>query len=230
MNRRDVIETFAPRLDVLPTAQRALWSELGATPDDFTLYGGTAIALQLGHRQSVDFDFFGAIDFDPDDLVKRVPYLKGGRIVQSAASTLSVWLDRGGSAKISYFGVPEIGQVEPHRAADDIGVKIASLVDLAGLKTVVVQSRAESKDFVDLDAMIAAGVALPTALAAATIIQGSSYNPQVSLKALSYFEDGDLKSLDAGVRSRLRAAVLSVDLKTLPKLSYLRRYGERRNG
>lgn len=43
---------FTPRLDILPSAQRRLWDELGATPPEFTLYGGTAIALQLGHRQS----------------------------------------------------------------------------------------------------------------------------------------------------------------------------------
>ena len=49
--------TFQPRLDILPASQRTLWPELDATPDHFTLYGGTALALRLGHRQSVDFDF-----------------------------------------------------------------------------------------------------------------------------------------------------------------------------
>ena len=47
--------TFQPRLDILPAAQRKLWCELGATPDHFTLYGRTALALRLGHRQSADF-------------------------------------------------------------------------------------------------------------------------------------------------------------------------------
>jgi hypothetical protein len=45
---------FSPRLDILPDAQRRLWPELAQTPEDFTLYGGTAIALRLGHRQSAD--------------------------------------------------------------------------------------------------------------------------------------------------------------------------------
>jgi hypothetical protein len=58
------MQVFSPRLDVLPEAQRRLWGELTAVPDEFTLYGGTALALHLGHRKSVDFDFFGkrAID------------------------------------------------------------------------------------------------------------------------------------------------------------------------
>lgn len=48
---------FQPRLDILPPAQRALWDELGGLPHGFVLYGGTALALRLGHRQSIDFDF-----------------------------------------------------------------------------------------------------------------------------------------------------------------------------
>ena len=47
--------TFQPRVDILPPPQRTLWPELDATPDDFTLYCGTALALRLGHRQSGDF-------------------------------------------------------------------------------------------------------------------------------------------------------------------------------
>jgi Nucleotidyl transferase AbiEii toxin, Type IV TA system len=68
---------FSPRLDILPDAQRRLWPELAQTPEDFTLYGGTAIALRLGHRQSVDFDFFAfASTFEPVILLQRVPYLR----------------------------------------------------------------------------------------------------------------------------------------------------------
>jgi hypothetical protein len=49
------MSTFQPRQDILPAPQRTLWPELDATPDHFTLYGGTALALRLGHRQSGDF-------------------------------------------------------------------------------------------------------------------------------------------------------------------------------
>jgi hypothetical protein len=44
---------FEPCLDILPAAQRRLWPELSQTPEDFALYGGTTIALQLGHRPTV---------------------------------------------------------------------------------------------------------------------------------------------------------------------------------
>jgi Nucleotidyl transferase AbiEii toxin, Type IV TA system len=59
------VDSFTPKLEILPAAQRLLWQELGAIPGGFTLYGGTAIALHLGHRQSIDFDFFGDHAFAP---------------------------------------------------------------------------------------------------------------------------------------------------------------------
>jgi hypothetical protein len=66
---------FLPDLDRLPEAQRALWPELAATPESFTLYGGTALALRLGHRASVDFDFFSNVSFDPERLAEQTAYL-----------------------------------------------------------------------------------------------------------------------------------------------------------
>ena len=59
-----------PRLDVLPAAQRTLWPQLAdVSRHSFVLYGGTAVALYLGHRESVDFDFFTNLPFQPDDLI-----------------------------------------------------------------------------------------------------------------------------------------------------------------
>ena len=53
------------RPDVLPPAQRAFWDEdVPTLPRDWVLYGGTAIALHLGHRRSLDFDFFSADTLD----------------------------------------------------------------------------------------------------------------------------------------------------------------------
>lgn len=70
---------FIPKLDILPGPQRTLWPELKDTPANFTLYGGTAIALRLGHRFSVDFDFFSGEPFLPGEIHSTVPYLAGGR-------------------------------------------------------------------------------------------------------------------------------------------------------
>ena len=59
------MRSFEPHMEILPKAQRALWGLLAPCVDlGFVLYGGTAIALQLGHRSSVDFDFFSHFPLD----------------------------------------------------------------------------------------------------------------------------------------------------------------------
>ena len=67
---------FEPRLDILPESQLDLLPELNVVPLDFVLYGGTALALQLGHRVSGDFDFFSSTGFDPDRLQSRLPFFR----------------------------------------------------------------------------------------------------------------------------------------------------------
>ncbi len=142
---------FTANLDVLPAAQRTLWPELAETPKDFTLYGGTAIALRLGHRSSVDFDFFSALPFDPEELVARVPYLVGSTRRQSAANTLTVTVARGGPVQVSYFsGMRRLVQVEPSEMVIGPEFSVASLVDLGGMKAAVVSRRAEPKDYWDI--------------------------------------------------------------------------------
>jgi hypothetical protein len=81
--------TFTPMLDVLPEAQRALWPALGDLPDSLVLYGGTALALRLGHRSSVDFDFFSSEPLDGDALFER-PCLAGAEVLQREPDTLTV--------------------------------------------------------------------------------------------------------------------------------------------
>jgi len=87
---------FSPRLDILPESQRRLWSELSAVPSEFTLYGGTALALHLGHRKSVDFAFFGSHAVDVAALETAVPFLDGAQVIQREKNTLTAIVDRGG--------------------------------------------------------------------------------------------------------------------------------------
>ncbi len=100
---------FHPHLEILPSAQRVLWQELVETPPHFVLYGGTAMALRLGHRQSQDFDFFSYESFEPESLL-RLPYLKDAQINHRANNTLSVVVERGGAIKVSFFGDVQMGK------------------------------------------------------------------------------------------------------------------------
>src|SRR5882724_11832464 len=153
--------TFTPRLDILPAAQRNLWLELADTPQSFTLYGGTAIALRLGHRPSIDFDFFSPKAFEPRTLLGQLAYLKGAEVRQSAANTLTVTVERDGPVLLSFFGGINLGQVAPPDTAEGAGIKVAALLDLAGMKAAVVTQRAELKDYLDIHALlITAGISL----------------------------------------------------------------------
>lgn len=209
---------FTPRIEILPQSQRILWEELSDVPPEFVMYGGTALALHFGNRQSIDFDFFGSEPFDTKALYYQIPFLNGSAIIQEAKNTLSCIVDRNGEIKVSFFGVPHIRRIEPPHVASN-GVKIASLIDLAGTKAAVVQQRAESKDYIDIAALMEHGVDLPHALAAARAIYGPGFNPQITLKALSFFDDGDLNQLPEEVKMRIVQAVAAVDLRNLPAIS-----------
>lgn len=211
-------QLFEPKLDVLPDAQRVVWADLVRIPKEFVLYGGTAIAVQLGHRRSVDFDFFAATTFDPARLYSELALLNGSTVLQQAANTLTCRIDRDGQVILSFFGVPSMRRVAAPLVARDNRLQVADLRDLAGTKAMVVQQRAEAKDYLDLDAMMLAGVDLPMALAAARVIYGDRYNPQLTLKALSFFGDGDLPSLPGIVAARIIGAVKSADLDRIPIL------------
>ena len=216
---------FSPDLSILPPPQLRLWPELDATPETFTLYGGTALALRLGHRTSVDFDFFSNQPFDPDNLAASLSYLKGAERVQVGPNTLTCRVERDGPVLLSFFGGLGLGQAAPRDQVAGRFLFVASLLDIAGTKVAVVQKRAEVKDYLDMDTLLQHGIDLPTALASGNIVYGRSFNPMITLKALSFFDD--LPTLPEEVRKRLSIAVDSVDPGNLPMLTpYLKREDE----
>jgi hypothetical protein len=222
-----MLNVFAPRLDILPDSQRRLWPELANTLDQFVLYGGTAIALRLGHRQSVDFDFFSPVTFEPRFLLETVPYLKAATVRTSAPNNLTVTVDRGGPIQLSFFGNLNLGRVAEPELAEGPRFKVASLIDLAGMKAAVVTQRAEVRDYLDIDALLTkSSIPLANMLAAGAIIYGSQFNPLLSLKAISYHEDANLAGLPMSVRKRLSEAVHKTDPTKLPSLNAIKVRGE----
>ncbi len=209
--------SFAPKLSALPEAQRAVWSDLKQLPKHFVLYGGTALALRLGHRQSEDFDFFADAPVDPDELLHTVPLLKGATVRQKAANTLTVTVRRPQPVKISFFGLSLRRVADPEWTNDDV-VRVASLFDIAACKMAVIQSRSESKDYLDVAALLKNGVSLAEALGAAQAVYGEQFNPLITLKALSYFGDGDLATLPETVKQSLRAAAAMKEISNLGPL------------
>jgi hypothetical protein len=213
---------FSPRLDVLPEQQRRLWDELGATPPEFVLYGGTALALRLGHRQSEDFDFFSNQPFVPLKLAARIPYLKGAEVTQEAKDTLTCIVDRDGPVRISFFGGLPFNRVGDPERAQGSTVRVASLLDLAANKVRTIIVRASLKDYLDIEALMSAGITVPQAVAAARAVYGQHYNAWLSKKALACFEENDVRQLSPAVRHKLVAAAEALDVDSLPAMEALK--------
>ena len=200
-----------PRLDILPAAQREIWPSLApAPPLHFVLYGGTAVALQLGHRQSLDFDFFRADPLDKERVRAEFAFVNGAAILQDAPDTLVVLADMpSGPVKVSFFGGIKFGRVnDPLRTDDDV-LLVASLDDLMATKLKATLDRAEAKDYRDIAEMISAGVSLPVGLSAFS--QMFHGEPAQVLRAIGFFDDGDLNSLSSSDRRILSSARDRVD-------------------
>jgi hypothetical protein len=211
--------SFAPKLSVLPAAQRAVWSDLKQLPKQFVLYGGTALALRLGHRRSEDFDFFADAPVRPDELLRTVPLLKDATVRQKEPDTLTVVVHRPEPVKISFFGL-SLHRVGEPDLTEDGNARVATLWDVAGCKMAAIQGRSEAKDYLDIAALLEHGIPIEEMLASAQVIYGLQFFPIISLKALSAFDDGDLPGLPDKVKSTLRMAAGKVreipEFKALP--------------
>lgn len=154
--------------------------------------------------------FFSRQTFDAAALHRSIPCLHGSRIDQFKVNTLTCTVERQGPVRVSFFGdLDMLGQLSPPDIVPP-GVAVASLLDVAATKMRVVQSRAAAKDYLDVAALLETGQSRGDMLAGATTIYGKAFNPLVTVKALSYFGDGDLAHLPAQVQARLLEAVRRV--------------------
>ena len=223
--------TLRAIMSILPPAQLALWPLLlGATDCGFVLYGGTAIALHLGHRQSIDFDFFSHQTLDRGALVRAMPFLKQATVVQDEPNAWAVLvasptaidepITSPTTVKISFFGGLDFGRVATPDSTEDGVLRVAALKDLMATKVKVILQHIEAKDYIDLAAMLRSGESLPLALAAARALYGQAFQPSESLKAMVYFEGGDLATLNDDQRVTLITAVSLVrDLPPVARLA-----------
>lgn len=199
-------QRIEPKTSTLPAPQREIWPELAATVKlGFVLYGGTAIALQLGHRESLDFDFFRSEPLDKDQLKAEFGFVRGAAILQDTPDTFVVLAEMpSGPVKVSFFGGINFGRINNPLLTADGKLFIASLDDLMATKLKATLDRAEAKDYRDIAAMISADASLPVGLSA--FRQMFHGEPAQVLRALGYFNDGDLGTLSMADRKILTEA------------------------
>ena len=194
------------RTDVLPAAQQEIWPLLAPAPRlSFVLYGGTAVALHLGHRRSVDFDFFSSAPLDKSAIESSFAFMAQAQTIQEDTNTLVVNAAMpSGPVKVSFFGAMTIGRINPPLRTRDGTLLVASLEDLLATKLKATLDRAESRDYRDIAAMLSAGVSLERGLGGFARMYGK--DPGLALRAIGFFKDGDLPSLPKSDQDLLRSA------------------------
>jgi len=200
------MSTFKPHLEVLPEAQKEIWPALDwTTTNRFVLYGGTAIALRCGHRASIDFDFFTDQPLNQSTILQELP--KSGmafHLVQDEKNSLTV-VTEPGDVRLSFFGGLGMGRVGTPTLTEDGVLLVASTLDLLGTKLKVIMQRAESKDYSDIAQLLGAGPSLIQGLGAARSLYGSAFAPAECLRALTFFDDGDLSTACRVIQAPVRS-------------------------
>jgi hypothetical protein len=213
---------FVPRVDILPDAQKSIWEELAFCAEkEFVLYGGTALALQLGHRTSIDFDFFSSSPLDEKKVreIKGRPLLRNSTIIQHEENTFSI-LTKGG-VQISFFGNINFGRVDEPAMTDDNVLCVASLRDIMGTKLATLFNRVQVKDYKDVAALIRHGLDLNQGLGAAAALYKDSFPPAECLRAMVFFQGDEFSALPRADREILVEAVRGAGSQTLPRVEII---------
>lgn len=174
-------------LQIIPESIRSLLPGLASvvSPERFYLAGDTGAALQLGHRQSVDLDFFSPHQFSPGKLAGRLSSLGDVQVVSATPGTLHIQVS---GVRISFFQYtyPLIAPVASYG-----GLDLASLRDVSLMKIVAVSNRGSRKDFVDLYAICTRVWPLTEAVESLPRKFGKRYSLAHILRSLAYFEDAE---------------------------------------
>lgn len=153
------------------------------------LAGGTALALILGHRQSIYLDWFCADLFDPQELARQLSNLETFEISDAAKGTLHGIF---GGLRITwlYYPNPLLGDLvtTPEMPA----LKLASLEDIAVMKLAALSHRGSAKDFIDLYVLAKYNISLQQVIKDMPAkFPDKQINNYHIIKSLSYFDDAE---------------------------------------
>lgn len=207
-----------PQVGILPGAQAELWPLLGDIPERFVLYGGTGLALRLGHRSSVDFDFFSAESFVPTDLLQDVAWL--GRLAINEAAPNNLVITTPSEVNISFLGGMGLQPVAEPSLVEKNGIVIASLFDLAGTKAKAILDRSEWRDYVDVATLLRHGLTLPEIIGYATTIFAPTFDfpAAVFLRSLAWFGDGTAPDVPPDMKRELERAAAAALHEEIPRV------------
>ena len=153
--------------------------------DDFYLSGGTALSLQIGHRESEDLDFFCEKDFDPTKVETALRNLGQLEATTLEKNTLNTFIK---DVKLQFLGYP-YRLIEP--LVDWQGIKLSSVIDIACTKLQTVGMRGSKKDFVDIYFLLEMFSLTDLFKALGKKYAEVDYDTTHILKSLIYFKDAE---------------------------------------
>ncbi len=154
---------------------------------DFGLVGGTAIALQIGHRRSIDFDLFSTEEFDNNKIRKT--------IIENGWNINKVYKDEIGqftffvnNVQLTFFHYPFKIEFSEHF---EKRLRMPDLLTLAAMKAYALGRRAKWKDYVDLYFIIKDYFSVSEISRKGKEIFGNEFNEKLFREQLAYFKDID---------------------------------------
>lgn len=209
--------------DVLDKKRLQILPKLTFLREDYGFYlaGGTALALQIRHRKSIDFDFYTPDDFDPKELFGKLKRdFKRIKPEHMAEGTLIAAVD---DVEMSFFRY-EYPLLKPLVQTGHID--LLSVEDIAAMKVIAIVQRGTRRDFVDIYYLLK--MMRLDKLLTLTQKKYEVFNKYQGLRALTYFEDAEedksrrrLETFEeikwANVKQEIIAAVNKYTREHLPK-------------
>ncbi|MEI6690171.1 MAG: nucleotidyl transferase AbiEii/AbiGii toxin family protein [bacterium] len=175
--------------DTLPPSTARLLEQIQSSKpsflQNFYLSGGTALSLQLGHRESEDLDFFSSVDFDPIVLQNELSVLGPLTNTTLGNSTLNCYI-RGVKVQFLGYPYPLLSDFVPYDS-----ILLSSVLDVALTKLQTIGMRGSKKDFIDLYAILKTYKLNDLLDYLPDKYPNIDYNLPHILKSLVYFEDAD---------------------------------------
>lgn len=171
--------------EILSKNQQELLPLIKKLSAEFYLVGGTALALQLGHRQSIDFDLFTDKEFNNESVIKKArQFYPLDKTFIKAKGQMTVMIH---DVKMTWYQFPF---VIPHKIFENQVIAMPDVLTIAAMKIYALGQRAKWKDYVDLY-FIFKQYSMREMVEKAKKLFGEEINERLLREQLNYFADID---------------------------------------
>lgn len=172
--------------EALNQETKKIWDKCDFLRNDFYLAGGTALALQIGHRISVDLDFFSPHPIKKTLLTKVEEKLGPVSVLVNTKNELTVTTQ---GVKITFLHYPFILK---YKTVETNIVPLASVADIASMKAYTIGRRRSFKDYVDIYFLLSKEcVTLETLISDAKEKYDQAFNDRLFCEQLTSPDDLD---------------------------------------